>query len=476
LKGYTIATQVFGRGDHFDQNTDPIVSIQANKLRRAMERYYLTAGVDDPLHIDIPKGSYVPVFYKKSIPTEPKDASEKATPSHRPGQPWPTVLVKPFTNITHQPENDYFGIGLSTEISVALSRYQDIRVLMYGADGRAKRASDVSARFVVSGSVRKDETQVSVNVHMIDSTNHIHVFGKSFKAPLEPLKIIAIEEEIIETIALFIAGEHGAISRNLLQESRAKPPHDQTTYEAILKYYEYDRLFTPETYLAALEALTRASENEPDCGQVWSMLGRLYAENAVHEFFNSDVTLEQAMAYATKGVLSNPDNQRARLILAVIKMFADDIISARIEVERALALNPESLLFMDVIGYLLTLLGDWKQGPKLLKKALKLNPFNHNFVYYGSWLFFFHEKDYKAAYREALKLTIGSSYWEPLARAATLGQMGRIEEGQKAARELMALKPDFQSKGRRLIRYYIKFDEIIDRVVEGLTKVGVGVD
>ncbi|MGW8182268.1 MAG: hypothetical protein ACWGQW_26360, partial [bacterium] len=60
IKGYTVATQVFGRGEDFDQATDPIVSIQANKLRRALERYYLTAGQDDRVRISIPKGTYVP--------------------------------------------------------------------------------------------------------------------------------------------------------------------------------------------------------------------------------------------------------------------------------------------------------------------------------------------------------------------------------------------------------------------------------
>ena len=54
IKGYTIATQVFGRGEDFNQATDPIVSIQANKLRRALERYYLVAWQSDPIRIDIP--------------------------------------------------------------------------------------------------------------------------------------------------------------------------------------------------------------------------------------------------------------------------------------------------------------------------------------------------------------------------------------------------------------------------------------
>ena len=62
IKAYTIACNVFGRSEDFDPAADPIVRVEAGKLRKALERYYLTAGVSDPIHIDIPKGSYVPTF------------------------------------------------------------------------------------------------------------------------------------------------------------------------------------------------------------------------------------------------------------------------------------------------------------------------------------------------------------------------------------------------------------------------------
>nr|WP_319396611.1 hypothetical protein [uncultured Desulfobacter sp.] len=85
IKGYTVATEVFGRGGDFDQATDPIVSIQANKLRRALERYYLVTGQNDPICIDIPKGSYVPLFRKKTcIEGDLYPAQGLDTKSHAP--------------------------------------------------------------------------------------------------------------------------------------------------------------------------------------------------------------------------------------------------------------------------------------------------------------------------------------------------------------------------------------------------------
>ena len=62
IKAYTIATEVFGRDPKFDPQLDSIVRIEAGRLRRSLERYYLTDGRTSPLRIDIPRGGYAPVF------------------------------------------------------------------------------------------------------------------------------------------------------------------------------------------------------------------------------------------------------------------------------------------------------------------------------------------------------------------------------------------------------------------------------
>jgi hypothetical protein len=61
----TLAAEVFGRSSDYDPKIDPIVRIQTDVLRRALARYYKTAGKSDPIRIDIPRGTYVPVFHKK---------------------------------------------------------------------------------------------------------------------------------------------------------------------------------------------------------------------------------------------------------------------------------------------------------------------------------------------------------------------------------------------------------------------------
>jgi len=476
IKGYTVATQVFGRKEDFDQTIDPIVSIQANKLRRAIERYYLVAGKQDPIHIDIPKGTYVPTFYEQTgIKSDTTPRISKSPVVSFEG-PWPTVLVRPFQNLTGDSAINYWAVGLATELATEITRYQEIRVLTYGPKGVGKRASDSIARFVLNGSVQKDMAGIKVAVNLVDSKTNMQVWGDSHQSDLEAAQLVCFQEEVARAVAGKISCEDGIISKTLSIESRNKPPFDLKTYEAILRYYEYDLTLAPENFLRAMEALTIAADNEPGCGQVWSMLGRLHANMYSLEFPDYETIIEKAIAFAEKGVQLNPDNQRARAILGFVRMIDNEIPGALAETERALALNPNSLLFLDGIGYLMTLLGEWERGPALIRKAIRLNPYYKPVVHYALWLDCFRQEEYEQAQLETQSLRRLSIFWDPLAKAATFGQMGRLKEGKQAVDNLFKLKPDFPSRGRILIKHYIKFEEIVERVIDGLYKVGLKID
>ena len=92
IKGYTVATEVFGRRSDFDQSIDPIVSIQASRLRLAMTRYYETTGKHDPLRIEIPKGTYVPTFSEQH-PDGQHLSVEQSSPICN-MTTWPTVRIR----------------------------------------------------------------------------------------------------------------------------------------------------------------------------------------------------------------------------------------------------------------------------------------------------------------------------------------------------------------------------------------------
>jgi adenylate cyclase len=161
--------------------------------------------------------------------------------------------------------------------------------------------------------------------------------------------------------------------------------------------------------------------------------------------------------------------------LALIRMYSNEIPAALAETERALALNPNSLFILDGIGYLLTLLGDWERGPALIKKVIQLNPYHGLYVHYALWVDWVRQQEYEQAHLETLNFKRPTVFWEPLMKAATFGLLGRTEEGRRCCENLLQLKPDFPTRGRLLIGHYIKFGEIVERVIAGLQKAGLDI-
>jgi tetratricopeptide (TPR) repeat protein len=312
-----------------------------------------------------------------------------------------------------------------------------------------------------------------VAVRLVDNTTGVQLWSDVHRSPLEVERLVAFQEEVARAVAGTLSCEDGVITRALSTESKRKLPHRMQTYDAILRYYEYDQALSPETFARALPALERAVTEEPGCCQAWSMLGRLYGNIHGLDIPGFDAPLENAVRYAERAVQLNPGDQRSRAILSYVRFLADELPAAREEAERALALNPNSLIFLDSIGYLLTLQGDWERGPRLIRRAMACNPYYKPVAHYALWVDLVRQGDDEAAYREALKMQRPALFWDSLARAATLGLLGRGDEGGPVLAELLRLRPDVPERGRHLIGLFIKFEEIAERIVEGLRRSGL---
>lgn len=204
------------------------------------------------------------------------------------------------------------------------------------------------------------------------------------------------------------------------------------------------------------------------------MYALLHLDNIALDFKDPRLSsLEAALALAREGVRLAPTNQLARIALARGLMMNDDLADALQETEAAIALSPDSLLYMDILGYLLVLLGEPERGEHLIRKAFRLNPWSRAFSRYALWFNRFREGDLEAALGELDGLRGVGAFWDPLARAATLGQLGRRDDSQQAITELLELKPDFPANGRGLMRHYIKMPAVLEKVIEGLAAGGL---
>src|SRR6185503_16905431 len=145
LKQAAIAVEVFGRKPDFDAVIDPIVRVQAGRLRRSLERYYLLSGESNSLRIELPKGSYAPVFVETAEMPAARVAS--AENSHD----WPTVVVHPIVPDTARDEAPC--AQLREELTAELCRYGVVRVTRPGDAGRAEQPT-TNARFELHGTAR----------------------------------------------------------------------------------------------------------------------------------------------------------------------------------------------------------------------------------------------------------------------------------------------------------------------------------
>jgi len=480
LKGYTIAIEVFGRDEDFDAAHDPVVRIQAGRLRRAMERYYLVAGGDDPIVIDIPKGGYVPVFSAPEPVADPAPGGP-GTAAGETGaariETWPSLLVMPFDNPGQQADLKPIATGLATELGIELANSSDLRVMLFSESLSGPGAGGQQPDFLVRGSIRTDGACVKVVAQLVSAVSRELLWSDSIKAPLEDARLIAFQERAAAGIAAHIGAQHGAVYRAVTGVTTAQPSACHGSYGAILKGHAYQQTFDPEAYPVALEALTQAHARDGDCGLLSSMLAALYIDNLSLEYFDTTATpLDQAVRLAHEGVRLAPEHELCRLILARAHLLNDDLEEGLKELETSRALKPDSVLFMDVAGYLFALLGEVERGADMVREGIVLNPFYRVYARYATWLDLLRRGDFEAALEETEWLRGVGFFWAPLARAVTLGHLGRKDEGRAAVERLLGLKPDFPERGPVLIRRLIKSPDLEAQLLEGLARSGLSLD
>lgn len=484
ISQYAIATHAFDRGANFDPSEDPIVRIQAGRLRRSLEHYYLTAGSSDPVRISVPKGSYVPTFHYRQSGRSPEHLDAPAASFddvYEEAGSWPAVLISPFQNLTGNPDHDYLGQGLATELGIELDRYQIVRIYMHSPalenTGPATPDSpDTKTEFRIEGSIETRGASLGILIRMLHTSDGGQIWGRKFRCDRDDPALSTFLDEVSQSVAAALADERGIIIRHLLRDGGTRPPVPGNSYDALMRFYHFNVSPSPEGFREVVASLREAVKSEPDRGLLWSLLARVIAVNYSLEMGPDSSSIDDAYAYARTGVRLEPDNQRTRAILAYVHLLRDELDAGRREAEAALTLNPNSFCFVDVIGYLLTLLGDWERGTALTGKAIRLNPFHQSSIHFARWLNHLRLEEYAQAHQEAIAVGTNGGFWAPLARASALGHLGHLAEGRAEIAELLAFKPDFHGHWHWLITRYVKFDDLVDRIVTGLRKVGLALD
>ncbi len=243
LKEYVVAVEVFDRPASFNPATDSVVRVEARRLRAKLEAFYADEGRDERVVIELPKGSYAPVFGFRAEPGSAESASGQSAPvgaaeglaepegnhsragaaAQRAGVAgWPgagrrhallmgmalalvvisvgtsvllwkarpaaaVVAVLPFDSIGGGTDDEYFAFGVMEDLTARLSRVEGLRVVARTSASQYKRGDDVgtvarrlNATAIVEGSVRRAGSMLRVTTQLIDASSGHHLWARTY--------------------------------------------------------------------------------------------------------------------------------------------------------------------------------------------------------------------------------------------------------------------------------------------------------
>ena len=486
IKGYTIATEVFGRDDSFDPQGDPIVRIEAGRLRRRLEHYYGTVGRTDPIRIDIPKGAYIPTFKQQKITTRVSENTHSdSTPSacietESNLDMRPSVAVMPFINLNRDKDFEYFTFGLGEEITNRLSLLRGVAVVahysMMQYKGKThdlkKVGRDLQVNYLITGSIYRGVDRVRLNLQLSESQTNRQLWSMNFETPLSASKLIELQDKILKQVVASVADHYGAFNQSLWKASKRNPMKSLSAYEAVLRYYHWNMYPSSEAQAIGRKAMKHAVTLDPENAEVWAILGETHCDAYIY-VGNDDNPLDSAAECVHKALTLDPNCQYGYYTKSFLHVLQKDRESAIQGCEHLVTLNPDAAFMLGAAGVWLGLACEYERGMEYIQRSIKMGPAFPGWFHFIPFASRFREGNYDEAFLEAKKIYLPKWFWDPLVRAATLGQLDLRGQAHEALKELLAIMPNFGAEADYFIHALLMDDVLIEGLFEGLYKAGL---
>jgi TolB-like protein/Flp pilus assembly protein TadD len=330
LKEYVIGVQVFGKEDTFDPRTDPIVRVQARRLRAKLVRYYREEGRADDTVIELPKGGYAPVFKQRDTPVLIKRSVTAALVSRN------TVAVLPFTDHSVGHDLDYFCHGVREEVVHHLARFPSLRIL--ASDEPRVTGDKTDAAMIIGGSVRRSGDRLRVTAQLIDGATGCYIWSESVDASVGD--IFPAQERVAAAIAARIEPELG--ERRSSSASR-KPNENLAAHNLYLQGRYHLNQRTEEGLRKALDFFEKSLVEDAEYAAAHAGLSDAYGLLAHYGVFGPAEVWTKAAASATAAVMLDANSAEAHISLAHVKSTQDwDWTGAEREFQRAISLDPRN--------------------------------------------------------------------------------------------------------------------------------------
>jgi len=518
LKGYTIAVEALRRPESFDPQTDPIVRVEAARLRRALQRYYADEGRDDPVIITLPRGTYVPTFALRAPVVHPappppakparrpvgaalaiilllvgaamlwaavhlgKPAAELDTTATAPTSPTlnraspglPTIAVEPFAVVAGgagRPMPTSL-LALHDRLRDALARFDEVHVIST-VPGEGGRQAAAIYRLGASAQIHDDD-RVTLTFRLIDSDDGAVVWSRQFEQLSLAPDPAPVEEAIVREVTTVLAQPYGVIHAREVGKPDGYGTRDPR-YGCLLFALEYWRSYDEARHEPAHSCLQRITTLDPTYAPGFALLAIMYLEDHRGGNPHGDATppLDRALAAARRAIELKPNSARAHQALMSVHTTRREFDAADAAGERARALNPYDPDVTAAYGATLIARGHYDRGLTLLRQSLRYAPVRPAridvFLFFGHYMI----GDIATAVPYAAPLP-GDTY--PLglvARILAAHAVGDHDRARADAAQLTALRPAWRDDTRRELARFFLNAEVVERLARDLSAAGL---
>ncbi|HLF20036.1 MAG TPA: protein kinase, partial [Bacteroidota bacterium] len=361
------------------------------------------------------------------------------------------IAVLPFENISSDKENEYFGDGLTEELTVNLSRLKDIEVVSRTTTMQYKGTKkdiktigrELGVRYILEGSVRKFQDNLRIAVQLIDVESDRQLWAESYKGKLADVFDIQeqVSKQIVDALMLKLTPtEKVVLTKRATLNAEA--------FDCNLRARDFLYRFNKSNLQIAIQLFQKAIELDPRYASAYAGLGEAYA--TLYQLFDrKDVWLDKSIEACLKALMYDPTLSEAYAALSLSyfnKQALDEALAAS---QKAIELDPNNFVGYWILGRIYHTTDRDKEAIELLNKVVTLNP--DFYSAYGDLRLIYERLGDKEKYEEALQTSL-QVYPRYLlqhpddARAHMLFAIdmtigGKIEEGKAEAAKALELNP-----------------------------------
>ena len=404
LKESVLGAEVFGRRASWDPRLDPVVRQEAARLRKRLAHYYETGGAESEVRIELPVGSYVPVFRRKpvEIDTAPIETEHAGDAPARRRRGWvyaaagilcitgaviawrgfsqreslASIVVLPFTDLTGDPADQYFSEGLTDEITDSLARIKTLRVMARSSafqfKGKTVDVREVGRLLgvtnVLEGSVERSGDRVKIIAHLERTSDGSLLWSNTYERKASDL--FAVQSELAAGIA-------GGL-RVAAKVPKARHVPNAEAHDFVMKARYDTQQMTTESLTRAETEFQHAIDLDPEYSTAYFGLANAkYDQSAARgSAYRTEVERKSAQQLFQKALELDPDFTDAHAMLAALAMQYDwDWGRAERELQLAAA-GPSSVNAEDYYALLLIFRGRFSEAEQHIQRALDRDPYS----------------------------------------------------------------------------------------------------